>query len=44
MLLLLTYKYDNLQTLTVHIYHVMIIVTDGFSKKSFFVVKIIFIS
>ena len=33
----------NLWPLTAHIYHVMIIVTGGFSKKSFFI-NIIFIS
>ena len=33
----------NLQCLTTHIYHEMIIVTDGFFKKSFFI-NIVFIS
>ena len=33
----------NLQPLTIHIYHVMITVTGGFSKKSFFI-NAIFIS
>ena len=28
----------NLQPLTTHIYHVMIIVTGGFSEKSFFII------
>ena len=35
----------NLQPLTAHVYHVMIIVTGGFSKKSFFFfINIVFIS
>ena len=33
----------NLCPFTAHIYHVMIIVTGGFSKKSFFFINIIFI-
>ena len=34
----------NLRPLTIHIYHVMIIVTIGFSKESFIFINIIFIS
>ena len=34
----------NFRSLTVHIYHVMIIVTIGFSKESFIFINIIFIS
>ena len=34
----------NFRPLTIHIYHVMIIVTIGFSKESFIFINIIFIS
>ena len=33
----------NLQPLTAHVYHVMIIVTGGFSKKSFFFLLTLFL-